>query len=97
MTEKVKVTPKMDELIRNTLKKYERHKIVEKYNSIACDYKNEMDLDTLIKALYIGYEVEPEFKVGDWVVHEFGNKTYKIAEGKPLIECEYVLDNGNSV
>lgn len=28
----------------------------------------EMDLDELIRALYIGYEVESEFKVGDWVV-----------------------------
>lgn len=28
---------------------------------------NDLELDTLIKALYIGYEVEEDFKVGDWV------------------------------
>jgi len=30
----------------------------------------KMDFDDLIKALYIGYEVKPEFKVGDWVYHQ---------------------------
>lgn len=30
-----------------------------------------IELDTLIKALYIGYEIKEEFKVGDWVVKEF--------------------------
>lgn len=29
----------------------------------------KMNFDDLIKALYIGYEVEPEFKAGDWVVN----------------------------
>src|SRR5690625_4262140 len=28
----------------------------------------ELTMEQLVKALYIGYEVEPEFKVGDWVV-----------------------------
>lgn len=32
-----------------------------------------IDLDTLIRALYIGYKVEETFKVGDWVVHSNGN------------------------
>ncbi|MEN2468133.1 hypothetical protein [Ornithinibacillus sp. JPR2-1] len=30
--------------------------------------KKLIDLDTLIKALYIGYEVDPKFEVNDWVV-----------------------------
>ena len=30
----------------------------------------KMNFDDLIKALYIGYEVKPEFKVGDWVYHQ---------------------------
>lgn len=30
----------------------------------------ELTLETLVQALYIGYEVEEEFKVGDWVMHE---------------------------
>lgn len=33
---------------------------------------NEIDLETLIKALYIGYEVEETFKVGDWIVTKDG-------------------------
>ncbi|MDC3414287.1 hypothetical protein [Terrihalobacillus insolitus] len=48
-------------------------------------------------ALIYGYEVEPKFKSGDWVVHEFGKGIYQIVDGKPLIECDFVLDNGNSV
>lgn len=31
---------------------------------------HSISVDDLIKALYIGYEVEPEFKVGDWVIDE---------------------------
>lgn len=38
---------------------------------------NSMDLDLLICALYIGYEVEPEFKSGDWV---FNKKSKRIAK-----------------
>lgn len=29
---------------------------------------NGMHTDTLIRALYIGYEIDPQFKDGDWVV-----------------------------
>src|SRR5690625_1877119 len=32
----------------------------------------EMDLDELIRALYVGYEVELEIKVGDWVFIDYG-------------------------
>ncbi len=37
---------------------------------------NELELDDLIRALYIGYEVEPEFEVGDWgfTIRECGQK-----------------------
>ena len=35
--------------------------------------------------LYIGYEVEPEFKVGDVVVFEYGNEVHVIGE---IIEIE---------
>lgn len=30
----------------------------------------ELDADDIHDALYIGYEVEPEFKAGDWVVYK---------------------------
>lgn len=32
----------------------------------------DVPLDNLIKAMIIGYEIEPEFKVGDWVVTKDG-------------------------
>lgn len=32
---------------------------------------NDLEISKLAKALYIGYEVQPEFKVGDWVVVRF--------------------------
>ena len=31
---------------------------------------NSIELDTLIRALYIGYEIEETFEVGDWIVVE---------------------------
>lgn len=31
---------------------------------------NDLTIDELIRALYIGYEVEPKFKVGDWVYYQ---------------------------
>lgn len=34
---------------------------------------NDFSLDTLIRALYIGYEVEQEFKAGQYVAHKHGN------------------------
>ncbi|MEC5422363.1 hypothetical protein QGM71_02515 [Virgibacillus sp. C22-A2] len=39
---------------------------------------NDLDLDDFIKALYVGYEVEPEFEVGDWVVHDLNKTPRKI-------------------
>ncbi|WP_405103105.1 hypothetical protein [Oceanobacillus sp. FSL H7-0719] len=41
---------------------------------------NDLTLDELIRALYIGYEVEPEFKVGDWIIDKSVNKIGKITE-----------------
>lgn len=45
---------------------------------------NELSTDYLIRALYIGYEVEPEFKVGDWVVCEVpegaSSNIYKVTD-----------------
>ena len=41
---------------------------------------NELNLDEFIRAVYIGYEIEPDFKVGDWVVTEFEDYGIKVAE-----------------
>lgn len=43
-----------------------RRYVNRSFRKSTCLY--DITLDELICALYIGYEVEPEFKVGDWVV-----------------------------
>lgn len=35
------------------------------------DVIESIGLEKMLKAIYIGYEVEPEFKVGDWIIDEF--------------------------
>src|SRR5699024_11250797 len=37
----------------------------------------ELTLETLVKAIYIGYEVEETFEVGDWVVRTDEGIKYK--------------------
>ncbi len=39
---------------------------------------NELTLDELVRALYIGYEVGPEFKVGDWVTYNYWGLVGKV-------------------
>jgi hypothetical protein len=73
--EKVKLTPKQAESLEYLKRNFRFKEIVilhvQKYG---CDWAgkgegiNGLDVDTLIKALYIGYEIEEPFKVGDWVV-----------------------------
>lgn len=56
-----------DVIVRNTLF-YEmgtNENPCKRYNSLL-----DLHTDKLIRALYIGYEVESEFKVGDWVYVE---------------------------
>src|SRR5699024_246812 len=72
MNEKVQVTPKQAKglsCIRD------RELAIEKYfNDLNMGYDlGDLSLNELIKALYIGYEIKDEFKVGDWVVHSNGN------------------------
>lgn len=40
----------------------------------------ELSVSELAKALYIGYEVEPEFKVGDWVYNEKAGTVARVGE-----------------
>jgi hypothetical protein len=37
---------------------------------------DRLDLDTFIRALYIGYEIEEPFKVGDWVKYKNLDREY---------------------
>lgn len=85
MSENVKLSRKVDEAIAVAIKDYASKEVIvrnkargdvfpEKYDEL-----NDVNLDTLIRALYIGYEVEetPEEKVREFYRHhyEFGNKT----------------------
>lgn len=77
---KVILTQRQAGAIEQLLKEHERNKdeIIdihcnedfewgERYASV-----EELKPSQLARALYIGYEVEPEFKVGDWVVTKSG-------------------------
>lgn len=73
--EKVKVTQEQADAIDlftftgNTLEGFSR-----KRKSFSNAFKSikELTVDEMAKALFIGYEVEPEFKVGDWVSYDNG-------------------------
>src|SRR5690625_3661842 len=58
--------------------KYNFHKLPEIDKDTFAEPINAMDFDTLVKALYIGYEVEPKFKVGDWVVFKENGRVFKV-------------------
>src|SRR5690625_1933474 len=60
--------------------KYNFHKLPEIDKDTFAEPINEMDFDTLVKALYIGYEVEPEINVGDWVLKNEIDKTLQLDE-----------------
>lgn len=59
---------------------------------------NDLSTEELALALFIGYEIKEEFKVGDWVIHD--NKTIgkvkKIVNDVITIDVElgYLRDNG---
>src|SRR5690625_4144045 len=72
--EKVKLTPEQANAIKKWINKEQL--IIAKASGF---FEHGMDepiaeltMEQLVKALYIGYEVEPEFKVGDWVSFENG-------------------------
>lgn len=47
--------------------------VIENFKDGFDNIMNGLTYDDFIKAVKDGYEVEPEFKVGDWVVHKNGN------------------------
>src|SRR5690606_32776822 len=78
--EKVKVTREQAKAIECALYDVDEYKgnpdkLLRHASMSNVNFRNELhpidtiDIVTLAKALYIGYEVEPEFKVGDWVVN----------------------------
>src|SRR5699024_10096032 len=81
MTEKVKITREQAKVIES--KMAFRHMSIKYHvmNNWDTDYErclNNLTLDELIRAFYIGYEVEPIFEVGDWVKDTSTNAVIKI-------------------
>ena len=71
MMEKVKLTQKQADAIERLVKDKGRvlkhHMTKDAWICSPLEALSDLSFDELAKALYIGYEVEEEFKVGDWV------------------------------
>ena len=88
--EKVKLTAKQAEAIESMLEHCTKHALVSGY--VDSDHLNTpfykalykklkpASLDTIIRALYIGYEVEPELKVGDKVIYKYDRRVCVFGE-----------------
>lgn len=85
--EKVKLTKEQANAIEWALQKeneYSPDRLLRLRSSDNANFHNELyplndiDIAVLARALYIGYEVEPEFKVGDWVVYKHNNTIWEI-------------------
>lgn len=90
--EKVKLTREQANAIEYALQEVDEYKgnldrLLRHASMNNVNFRNELhlldtiDIVTLAKALYIGYEVEPEFKVGDWVVN-ISNGYIKLIENE---------------
>lgn len=87
---KVKLTQENADLLENKRKKMEDYKIIEVFSKVNGERNAKFHIDELIKALYIGYEVEPEFKVGDLVFVDWDNR-----KGGKFYVVEYVSTDGS--
>ena len=56
---------------------------------------NDLTLDELIRALYIGYEVEETFEVGDWIVNIYNEDVGIVTElGSSYLKYDDGLSDG---
>ena len=79
MSEKVKVTENQHTSLKYATTHESNQSIIKR--RVFCDIDKELmelKLDELIRALYIGYEVDPEFKIGDWVIHKPSREIGKV-------------------
>ena len=59
---------------------------------------NELKIHQMARALYIGYEVEEMFEVGDWVVYDNGVRCgYKTNQIKDVDEQKAYFDEGRTM
>lgn len=76
MSEKVKLTKKQAEAIEYISVNNIGENVMTQLNGHWDDKRSvlhELHLDDFINALYIGYEVEEKYKIGDWVVLKDGH------------------------
>src|SRR5690625_1796231 len=52
---------------------------------------NKLSLDEMARALYVGYEVELEFKEGDWIYREWDGKVSQITKIDHLVNKRWVI------
>lgn len=92
MTEKVKLTREQAASIKLAVADYGSNTVLDMhaenpYWITKLSSLNTLSPNELARALYIGYEIEEEYKVGDWVrivsdVHQTKNETRKVTEIK---------------
>ena len=84
--EKVKINQEQAERIRD----WEYHtgypgRLLElhaKYSLSRSKCLQSLSLDELARCLYVGYEVEVEFEVGDWVVNTCHNSIFQLEQSE---------------
>ena|SRR5690625_1012036 len=81
MCEKVKLTQEQAREIERIKKYFNRHEYITKFVESNGVSDSEFHIEELVRALYIGYEVEPEFKVRDFVKNDRG-RVVEILEDK---------------
>ncbi len=81
MGEKVKVTQEQQHLIDQWMdNKVGLVNIFVDRNAHKGSILYSFTLDQLIKSLYVGYEVEPEFEVGDFITHKLTGDIGKVTK-----------------
>lgn len=97
--EKATLTSEQTKVLERLLNKQNLnpHEIVEKRVREAVfedeEVLLEIDVDTLIKALYIGYEVDDSYHVGDWLFVFTDNEMF-VAQVVEIRDESTVFDNG---
>lgn len=95
MTEKVKITQEQADAIKGYTENWSESSLVIRYNNrtIFAGYESlyKLNVDTLIRALYIGYEIKPErLRAGDWATEHAG-EGYRIGKVKGLTGERYTV------
>lgn len=95
MAEKVKLTQEQADELELQKKELQKKDIVIRRVLTADNngYFNttfhSISVDKLIKALYIGYEVDPKYNAGDWLKNTTNQQVFKLDDGAAKILNEF--------